>query len=60
MVTDTPVVKEIVVAVVAVCYLCGDVISVESDCPLCSACELDQQQKLADYRADQEQKRNPV
>ena len=60
MVTDTLVGKEIVVEVVVLCHLCGAAIGVESDCPLCSECELDEQQKWADYCAEMEQARFPV
>ena len=44
----------------AVCWLCGDALPAESASPLCPACEQEQHDKWADYRAEQEQVRHPA
>ena len=41
------------------CYLCRASIP-KDGCPLCPECELDQREKEADYREEQEQKRRPL
>lgn len=41
------------------CRLCGTTIPADGP-PLCAACALDEQERLADYRAEREQARRPL
>ena len=44
----------------ATCYLCGMPLSNTNDCPLCSACEHEEDAQWRDYLAEREQTRQPL
>ena len=44
----------------ATCYLCGVPLSDTNDCPLCPACEHEEDAQWRDYLAEREQTRQPL